>query len=367
VTDIPLADLAAQHARVAGEVLPEMTRLIERGAFILGEPVARFEEAFAAFAGARHCIGVANGTDALELAIRAAGVGPGDEVVIPANTFAATALAAVRAGARPVFADCDDRFHLLDVEDAARRAGPAVKAIVPVHLYGQMAATDRVAALAAERGLVVVEDAAQAHGATRNGEPPGRSALAATYSFYPSKNLGAYGDAGAVVAGDDGFAARVRALRAYGSDRKYDHPVPGFNSRLDAIQAAVLSVKLAHLAAWNTERSAAAARYSEALSDVDDVRLPEVAPGNTHVWHLYVVRVPRRDEVLRSLHDQGIGAGIHYPRPLHLEGAFRELGYERGDLPVAERLADEILSLPLYPEITQGQQERVVEALRKAL
>jgi dTDP-4-amino-4,6-dideoxygalactose transaminase len=367
VKDIPLADLAAQHARIAHEVMPAMSILIERGDLILGEPVARFEAAFAAYCGAASCIGVANGTDAIELALRAANVGAGDEAIIPVNTFAATALAAVRAGVRPVFADCDERYHLLDVDDASRRAGPDVKAIIPVHLFGQLAPMEEIRALADDRGFVVIEDAAQAHGATNKGEPAGRTSAAASFSFYPSKNLGAYGDGGAVVTNDDVLAARLRALRAYGSDRKYDHPIPGFNSRLDAIQAAALLVKLAHLDRWNTERIAAAARYDEMLLEFDELTLPQSAPGNTHVWHLYVVRVPRRDDVLRSLRDQGIGAGIHYPRPLHLEGAFQDLGYAAGDFPVAERLALQVLSLPLYPEITPEQQERVVEALRKAL
>lgn len=365
--DIPLADLAAQHARIAHEVVPAMSTLIERGALILGEPVARFEAAFAAYCGASSCIGVGNGTDAIELALRAANVGVGDEVIIPVNTFAATALAALRAGVRPVFADCDERYHLLDVDDASRRAGRDVKAIIPVHLFGQLAPMDDVRVLADDRGLVVIEDAAQAHGATNKREPPGRTSAAATFSFYPSKNLGAYGDGGAIVTNDADLTIRLRALRAYGSDRKYEHPIPGFNSRLDAIQAAALLVKLAHLDRWNAERVAAAARYDEMLSEVDEVTLPETAPGNTHVWHLYVVRVPRRDDVLRSLHDQGIGAGVHYPRPLHLEGAFRDLGFAPGDFPVAERLALEIVSLPMYPEIRPEQQERVVEALRKAL
>lgn len=367
MTDIPLADLAAQHARVAGEVMGEITRLIEQGSFILGEPVARFEKDFASFARAGHCIGVANGTDALELAFRALGIGGGDGVVMPVNTFAATALAATRAGARPVFVDCDERTHLIDVEQAARRFPTDVKAVVPVHLYGQMAPMEAIARWARDSGLAIVEDAAQAHGASQDGDAPGRHAAAASYSFYPSKNLGAYGDAGAVVTDDAALAARVRALRAYGSDRKYDHPVQGFNSRLDTIQAAVLSIKLARLEEWNAERRTAAARYDEMLADLEHVRLPETAPGNVHVWHLYVVRVPRRDDVLASLLDQGIGAGIHYPRPLHLEGAFRDLGHRPGDFPVAERLAGEILSLPLYPEITPAQQERVVDALRKAL
>ena len=353
-------------AVVGAAIENELARLMRGSEFILGERVARFEKAFASFCGARHCAGVANGTDALELAFRALGIGPGDEVLVPANTFAATALAVVRAGAEPRFVDCD-AFHLIDVSDAEGRIGPRTKAIVPVHLYGQMAAMEDMTALAGARGLIVVEDAAQAHGASRNGRPPGSDGRAATYSFYPSKNLGAYGDAGAVVTNDDDVDASVRALRNYGSDIKYEHPVAGFNSRLDALQAAVLSAKLPYLDGWNDRRREAAAHYDEMLSDLDDVVVPAVAPGNVHVWHVYVVRVPRRDAVLASLHEQGVGAGVHYPKPLHLQGAFATLGYEPGDFPAAESAAGEALSLPLYPEITTEQQERVVDALRKAL
>lgn len=367
MTDIPLVDLAAQHADVGTEITAELTRLMTRSAFILGEPVARFEEEFAAFCDAAHCVGVANGTDALELAFRAAGVGPGDEVLVPVNTFAATALAVVRAGATPVFVESDGRYHLIDTADAERKITPRTKSIVPVHLYGQIAPMEAVRGLAEAHGITVIEDAAQAHGASRHGAAPGRWGAVATFSFYPSKNLGAYGDAGAVVTNDEEIAGRVRALRNYGSEIKYEHPVAGFNSRLDALQAAVLSVKLRRLEGWNAKRREAAARYDEMLADIAEVAHPQTMPGNIHVWHLYVVGVPRRAEVLRSMHEQGVGAAIHYPKPLHLQGAFASLGHTPGDFPVAERAAAEILSLPLYPEITLEQQERVVDALRKAL
>jgi dTDP-4-amino-4,6-dideoxygalactose transaminase len=230
-----------------------------------------------------------------------------------------------------------------------------------------MAPMDAVADLAARRGLAIVEDAAQAHGATQKDAPPGATSHAATYSFYPSKNLGAYGDAGAVATNDDRLAATIRALRNYGSETKYEHPKPGFNSRLDALQAAILSVKLPHLEAWNEARREAARRYDELLGDTGGVEIPETMSGNTHVWHLYVLRVGRRDAVLKSLHDRGIGAGIHYPKPLHLQGAFASQGCAEGDFPVAEAAAAEILSLPLYPEITTKQQERVAAAVREAV
>jgi dTDP-4-amino-4,6-dideoxygalactose transaminase len=367
VTPIPLVDLQAQHREIADEVAAGFARVIERTAFVLGEEVAAFEAEFARFSEVAHCIAVANGTDALELVLRAAGIGPGDEVVVPANTFIATALAVARAGATPVLADCDPVFHLLDAAEAERRIGPRTRALLPVHLYGQAAPVDALAALAARRGLVLIEDAAQAQGARRNGRGVATAGLAAGTSFYPGKNLGAYGDGGAVLTGNPDVARKIRALRNYGSEVKYEHPETGFNSRLDTLQAVVLRAKLARLAAWNAARRAAAARYDALLARVPDVRLPATAPGNEHVWHLYVVRVPRRDAVLQRLTAAGIGAGVHYPVPIHLQGAFRHLGHGRGDFPVAEAAAGEILSLPMFPGITPAQQERVASALAAAL
>ena len=367
MNDVPLVDLAAQHVRVRDTILAEIANVVERSAFILGEPVSTFEGEFAAFCGARYCAGVANGTDAIELALRALEIGPGDEVLVPANTFAATALAVLRAGATPAFVDSDPRYHMIDVDDASKRISRRTKAIIPVHLYGQLAPMPSIIQFARSHDLAIIEDAAQAHGALQDGSPPGSGGRAATFSFYPSKNLGALGDGGAVITNDGEIAARIRALRNYGSDTKYEHPVAGFNSRLDSLQAAALSVKLAHLEQWNEERRVAARRYDAMLTELEEVLIPETMPTNVHVWHLYVVRVPRRDEVLSSLHDQGIGAGVHYPKPLHLQGAFAALGHRLGDFPSTERAASEILSLPLYPEITAAQQERVVEALAKAL
>ncbi|HJQ85546.1 MAG TPA: DegT/DnrJ/EryC1/StrS family aminotransferase [Candidatus Binatia bacterium] len=337
------------------------------GAFVLGPEVAAFEAAYARFSGVAHCIGVANGTDALELALRAAGVGAGDEVVLPANTFVATALAVVRAGAVPVLVDCDPLHFLIDPHALAAKVGARTRAIVPVHLYGQIAPMEEVARVATGAGVAVVEDAAQAHGATRHGTGAGGFGVVAATSFYPGKNLGAYGDAGAVLATSAEIAAKVRALRNYGSEVKYEHPERGFNSRLDTLQAVVLSAKLARLATWNEARAAAAARYATLLADVPRVRLPGTLPGNRHVWHLYVVRVPERDRVLAHLAAAGIGAGTHYPVPIHLQGAFRDLAHRRGDFPVAEAAAAEILSLPIFPGITAAQQERVVRELRAAL
>src|SRR5262249_34150080 len=258
-------------------------------------------------------------------------------------------------------------FHLMDPQRVADKIGPRTKALLPVHLYGQVAPMPALQALAKAHQLIVLEDAAQAHGAAQDGVIAGGFGMGAGTSFYPGKNLGAYGDGGAVLTNSDAMASKVRALRNYGSAVKYEHPELGFNSRLDTLQAVVLSAKLAHLGSWNTARQRAAERYDELLKDVAAVTRPAIMPGNTHVWHLYVVRVPQRDVVWRRLNAAGIGAGVHYPLPIHLQGAFAHLGHRRGDYPVAEQAAAEILSLPLFPEITVAQQERVVAELRKAL
>lgn len=363
---IPLVDLKAQHAEIAQEVEQGFARVCAQAAFILGGEVAAFERELASYCAVAHCMGVGSGTDAIELIVRALGIGAGDEVLVPANTFIATALALLRAGARPVPVDCDAYF-LMNPSEIERRLTPLTRAILPVHLFGQMADLEAIGEIAAERGIAVLEDAAQSHGARRHGRPSGSVGEAAATSFYPGKNLGAYGDAGAVLTSRGEIAARVRALRNWGSENKYHHPEIGFNSRLDTLQAVVLSAKLRRLDAWNGARRRAAARYDELLAGVEEIELPRTLPGNEHVYHLYVVRVPRRDDVLARLQAQGIGAGIHYPTPLHLHGALRELGYRAGDFPRAERAAAEILSLPLYPHLTEAQQERVAHGLREAL
>lgn len=364
---IPLVDLKAQHRQIADAVAEGFQRVLADTAFILGKDVTAFEQAFAAFSGTKHCIGVANGTDALELVLRAAGIGSGDEVILPANTFIATALAVARAGARPVLVDCDATCQLMDPAGVEHRIGPRTKALLPVHLFGQMAPMPPLERIALTRGLLLFEDAAQSHGARQDGRGSGTIGIASGVSFYPGKNLGAYGDAGAVLTNDDALARKTRALRNYGSEVKYHHPQTGFNSRLDTLQAVVLAAKLPHLAGWNEARRAAAARYDALLSGIPGVVPNGTLPGNEHVYHLYVVRVPGRDRVLKDLNAAGIGAGIHYPVPIHLQGAFEHLGHRRGDFPVAEKAADEILSLPLFPEITEEQQRDVVGALRRAL
>ncbi|GGW29221.1 DegT/DnrJ/EryC1/StrS family aminotransferase [Streptomyces griseoloalbus] len=370
MTRIPLVDLGAAHEEVADEVRAGFERILAHTAFVGGEEVRLFEREYADFGDVAHCVGVANGTDAVELALRAVGVGPGDEVVVPANTFIATAGAVARIGARPVLADCLPDSHLLDPEAALAAVGPATRAVVPVHLYGQMAdATALADRLPAH--VHVVEDAAQCQGATRDGRTPGGGGVAAT-SFYPGKNLGAYGDAGAVLTDDEELAGRVRAIANHGGVAKYRHDVPGFNSRLDALQAVVLRAKLTRLADANTARRAAAARYDALLAGLEAagrVVLPVTAPGNAHVWHLYVVQITGadRDAVVGKLNAEGIGAGVHYPDPVHLTPAYRHLGHARGDFPHAEKAAGRMLSLPLYPQITPDQQQRVVDVLAHAL
>jgi dTDP-4-amino-4,6-dideoxygalactose transaminase len=370
MNQIPLVDLKAAHAEVADDVRAGFERVLANTAFIGGDEVGAFEREYADFGGVAHCVGVANGTDAVELALRVSGVGPGDEVVVPANTFIATAGAVARIGARPVLADCLPDTYLLDPQAALDAVGPATRAVVPVHLYGQCAEVTELTRQLPDR-VRVVEDAAQCQGATRDGRSPGSGGIAAT-SFYPGKNLGAYGDAGAVLTDDEELAGLVRAIANHGGVAKYRHDLPGFNSRLDGLQAVVLRAKLARLADGNVARRAAAARYDELLADLASagrIVLPTTAAGNVHVWHLYVVQVAGadRDDIVGKLNAEGIGAGVHYPAPVHLTPAYRHLGYTRGDFPNAEKAADRIMSLPLYPQITPDQQQRVVDTLADAL
>jgi dTDP-4-amino-4,6-dideoxygalactose transaminase len=364
VQRVPFVDLVAQQQEVSADVVPEVVRALDMGAFIGGPHVTAFEEEYAEFIGVRTCIGVANGTDALELALRAVGVGPGGEVILPANTFVATAEAVVRAGARPVLVDVDPVTLLIDTNKVGRAVGPRTQAIVPVHLFGQTAPVEALVPLAAHRGLALVEDAAQAQGARRYGRSAGSLGHIAGTSFYPGKNLGAAGDAGAVTTNDPILADMVRLLAAHGSVVKYVHEIVGFNSRLDALQAIVLRAKLQRLAEWNARRRAAARLYGELLEGTPGIRTPKSQPGNEDVWHLYVIRAEQRDRVQAALAAAGIGCGIHYPTPVHLTDAFAYLGYHLGDFPVAEEAATQLLSLPMFPHITPEQQELVAEVVR---
>ncbi len=365
---VPLVDLKANWLPLEKEIKEGWDKVLDKTEFILGPDVAAFEAEYAAFIGVKHCLTVANGTDALELCVRAAGLGPDDEVLVPANSFIATALGVIRAGCKVKFVDCD-ADHLIDVDSCAAQMSKKTMAIFPVHLFGQVAPMDKIGAFARTHGLIVMEDAAQAQGAKQNGKVAGTIGVSAGTSFYPGKNLGAYGDGGAITTNDDQTAARVRALRNYGSEVKYFHPELGFNSRLDTLQAVVLRAKLKRLDQYNAHRRAAAERYHGLLKDVSDLVLPRAVPGNEHIWHVYAVQVAasRRDAAMKSMKEQGIAVGVHYPVPIHLQGAFAGHGHQAGSFPMAEKAASEMISLPIFPEITAAQQEQVAAALKKAI
>lgn len=363
---IPLVDLKAQYASIKPEVDAAMQSVVDSVAFINGPQVRSFEEAFAAFCGARHAIGVQSGTSALHLALMACGVGPGDEVIVPSMTFIATAEMIGRTGAHPVFVDVDPRTYNLDVGSFERAITPRTKAVIVVHLYGQPAEMDAILAVARRHGIRVIEDAAQAHGAEYRGRRAGGLADVATFSFYPGKNLGAYGDAGAVVTDDEMIADLVRLLRNHGRYSKYTHEREGFNYRLDTLQAAVLETKLRYLEQWNASRRRIADLYRKHLAGLP-VELPYEASHVRSAYHLFVVRVPHRDEVLARLREKGVGAGVHYPIPLHMQPAYSHLEYQPDDLPVSCAAGEVVLSLPIYPELAEFQVVEVAEALSEAL
>ena len=363
--NVPLVDLSWQHTEIVDEVTAGLEAVMSTTAFIQGPQVAEFEKSFAAFCDVRNCVGVASGTDALEMAVRGLGLGAGDEVIVPANSFIASTLGVIRAGAQVKLVDCDPDTYLIDIDAVDKAMSPKVKAVMPVHLFGQTAPVEELAAIVG--GAWIIEDAAQSQGARRNGKLAGSLGHVAATSFYPGKNIGAYGDAGGVLTDDDDLAQHVRNLGNWGSSRKYHHPIVGFNSRLDTMQAVVLSAKLARLADWNKLRQEAADRYTELLQAWGRVLAPVVLTGNEHIWHLYVVRVPERDRVLSAMHDDGIGAGVHYPIPMHLQGALSFMDHKEGDFPATEAAAREMLSLPIFPGITPGQQELVVDSLHRAV
>lgn len=366
---VPFVDLRRQDEAIRSTIEAEIRRVIDEAAFVQGPHVERFERSFGDFLGVKHVVGVANGTDALFLALKALGVGAGDEVIIPANTFIATAEAVIHAGARPVLVDANPRTYNIAVDRIEAALTPKAKAIIPVHLYGQPADMGPILELAERCRLYVIEDAAQAQGAEYRGRRAGAWGHVACFSFYPAKNLGAYGDAGAVVTNDDRVALAVRKLGNHGGVKKYHHDLVGCNSRLDALQAAVLSVKLGHLDRWNLMRQDSARVYDRLLADVQGIITPTVLDGVRHVYHLYVVRLTRgsRDGLRAYLDDQGVQSGIHYPHPLHLTAALSGLGYRRGEFPVAERCADTVLSLPMFPGLEVEQIQFVVEQIRNYL
>ena len=360
---VPFVDLQTQYLALREEVLQAVDQVFTSTAFILGDEVTRFEKEFAAFCGARESVGVATGCDALLWALKACGIGPGDEVITAGNSYIATALAITAAGARPVLVDCRPDSYAIDPEAVRAALTPRTRALIPVHLYGQAADMDPLLALAQAHGLAVIEDAAQAHGATYQGRPCGTLGRVGCFSFYPGKNLGAYGDGGAVTTDDPAVAQQVRMLRNYGQSKKYYHDVAGWNSRLDTVQAAILRIKLRHLATWNEARRRHAARYRDQLAGLP-LTLPVEMPGNRHVYHLFVVQVDRREAFMEFLARRDVHCGIHYPVPIHLQAAYRDLGYQPGALPVTERVAPRLVSLPMYPELTADQVDYACAQIR---
>ncbi|WP_396623796.1 DegT/DnrJ/EryC1/StrS family aminotransferase [Luteitalea sp.] len=366
VMQVPLLDLAAQYAPIRDAVVEAVTRVVDTQKFILGPEVERFEAEAASYLGARHAIGVTSGTDALLVAMMALDLGPGDEVIVPTYSFFATAGCVSRTGATPVLVDIDPVTYNLDVEAVRRAVTPRTRAIVPVHLYGQAAEMDALMALAAEHGLTVIEDAAQALGATYGGRALGTIGHFGCFSFYPSKNLGAAGDAGLVTVNDDDLAARVRLLRVHGAQRTYHHEKVGGNFRMAAVQAAVLGVKLRHLDAWTEARRRNADRYRALFASLAPgvpVTLPVERPGRRHIYNQFVIRAERRDGLRDHLRAHGVGCEIYYPVPFHLQPCFAYLGVPAGALPVSERAAAETLALPIYSELTEAQQAYVVETI----
>ncbi len=364
---VPFLDLKTQYKSIRGEITEAVTRVLESGQYILGPEVSAFEDAFAAIhandpAAPPHCIGANNGTSALHLALWALGIKRGDEVIVPVNTFIATAEAVLLCGATPVFVDHDEYFTI-DAEELERRITRRTRGIIAVHLYGQLANMPAIRSIADRHGIFLIEDAAQAHLASYAGRKAGGWGVATGFSFYPGKNLGAYGEAGAVLTPDAPLAEKMRRLRDHGSEKKYWHIVAGHNYRLEALQAAILSVKLQHLEGWTEARRANAERYREALRDIPAVAVPKVREGARHVYHLFVIQAPDRDRLQEYLREKEISTGLHYPIPLHLQPCFSFLGYKEGAFPRAEKSAKQILSLPMYPKLASEQIEFVAHSI----
>ena len=357
---IPFLNLKPQHQALKQEILAAVEQVLDSTAFAGGPFVAKFEEEFAAFCRTSHAVGVGNGTDALWFALLALGVGPGDEVITVPNTFIATAEAISYCGAKPVFVDIDEQTYNMDPRLVERAITPRTKAIIPVHLYGQMADMDPIVEIARRHQLYVIEDASQAHGAEYNGRRAGSIGDVGCFSFYPGKNLGACGEAGAIVTNNAELRHRMAMFRDHGQAKKYYHDVVGWNGRMDGIQAAILSIKLKHLEAWTESRRSHAREYSAAFANVPGVLAPKEAAYARHVFHLYVLRLKNRDAILKLLAERGVSCAIHYPVPLHLQEAYRSLGIARGAFPIAEHCAEEIISLPMFPELTSSEIQTVV-------
>jgi dTDP-4-amino-4,6-dideoxygalactose transaminase len=363
---VPMSDLRGSYNALSVEINQALLKAAASTNYILGPSVEEFERDFARFVGVKHCIALNSGTSALHLAMIAAGVGAGDEVITVPMTFIATAWGISYVGAKPVFVDIDPVTCTMDVGQVERRITSRTKAILPVHLYGQMADMTPLLEIGRKHGIPVIEDAAQAHGAAYHGNAAGSMGVSGCFSFYPGKNLGAFGEAGAVVINDDAIATRMRSLRDHGQRQRYHHDEIGFNYRMDGIQGAVLGIKLKHLSAWTDARRTLADRYAQRLDGLP-LTLPTEAAGRNHVWHLYVALHPDRDRIRQELQARNIQSGLHYPVPLHLQKAYAHLGHNRGDFPVAERVADQCLTLPLFPEMTTEQHDAVVESLRSVI
>jgi dTDP-4-amino-4,6-dideoxygalactose transaminase len=362
IEQVPFIDLRAQYRSIASEIDAAIAEVIHNTAFILGKDVSLFEEEFAQYNQAKYAVGVDSGTSALELALRAFGIGPGDEVITAANTYIATALAISYTGARPVLVDIDPQTYNIDANMLADAITAKTKAVIPVHLYGQPAAMNPILEIARKKDLIVIEDACQAHGAKYKGRRMGGLGHAAAFSFYPAKNLGAFGDAGMVVTQDEDVADTIRMLRDVGQREKYHHDVKGYNHRLDTLQAAVLRVKLMYLDEWNAARRQHAHQYNQLFAG-SQVITPTEADYAEHVYHLYIVRVEDRDGLREHLTERKVYTGIHYPIPIHLQRAYQDLGYQRGDFPITERYADQIVSLPMYAELTPQMIDYTVESV----
>ena len=362
---IPFVDLKAQYDSIAAEVDAAIHNVITTSDFILGKDVEKFEQEFAAYCETKYAVGMDSGISALELVLRALGIGAGDEVITVSHTFIATVSSISFTGARPVFVEVDAHSCNLDPSKLEAAITPRTKAILPVHLYGQPADMDVIGAVANKHGLALIEDACQAHGARYQGKRVGSFGAAGCFSFYPGKNLGAYGDGGAVTTNDAALADKLRMLRNYGQREKYNHIHLAYNRRLDSMQAAILRVKLPHLDRWNARRADIAAQYERALRNAPGITLPRVAADRTHVYHLYVIQHPDRDGLLAHLKSRGVSAGLHYPTPVHLQPCYRDLGVRAGSLPVSEALAKRVISLPMYAEMTTEQVQRVWEAVQE--
>ncbi|MCE5265991.1 MAG: DegT/DnrJ/EryC1/StrS family aminotransferase [Deltaproteobacteria bacterium] len=362
--NVPFLDLKAQYATIKDEIHTAIDDVMQNTAFAGGPFVAKFEQAFAQFCGTKHAIGVGNGTDALWLSLLAIGIGPGDEVITVPDTFIATAEAISYCGAKPVFVDVDEKTYNMDPARFEAAITPRTKAVLPVHLFGQPVDMDPILAIAKAHGLHLIEDACQAHGAQYKGRNAGSMGVTGCFSFYPGKNLGAYGEAGAIVTNDDAIAAKIRVFRDHGQAKKYYHDAIGWNARMDGIQGAVLSVKLKYLADWNEARRAHAREYAQLLAPVKQVITPVEADYAKHVFHIYAIRIKERDRLMAHLAGKGISCGIHYPVPVHLQKAYQSLGLGEGSFPVAERCAAEFLSLPMYAELTSEQIRFVADEIK---